>query len=106
MANKEMYVVSFGNSSKYVTDKGETIKTIYDKVKEGMKKLFPSMDMDKLPEPEVKKVTNPSVCTGYEKLDLKAIPAILKCLATGHSDAMDLKILNRNAPWSDINPFK
>lgn len=103
---KEMYLVSFGNSSKYVTSSGETIKKITDKIAEGVEKVFPSMDKSKIPEPTVEKLPEGADCSSYQELDLKAIPAIVKSLVTGKEDAASVKELNSNAPWDKLNPFK
>lgn len=102
---KEMYLVSFGDSSKYISTSGDTIRQVSGKLREGLHKLFPSASMDNMPVPEVESIGDASKYSSYPELTLKAVPEILRTLVTGMKENADVRELNNNAPWSNINPF-
>lgn len=100
MADK--YIVSFGESSKYVASDPELISHVTELLRRQMAQKFPSLGRDRLPEPKIEKVHHPERYAGYPELTEAEVPAIFRSLSVTDEDRRDTKALNNDAPWSDI----
>lgn len=100
MADK--YIVSYGESPKYVTGDPELISHVTEQLRRLMSAGFPALPADRLPRPSVERVRHSSRYDGYPELTEAEIPAIFGTLSATEEARRGTKELNSDAPWTNI----
>lgn len=111
-ALEKIYLVSFGNSDKYVlrdTEAGEKslLTRIESELNGYLRDEFPNETFAYYTTPRVDEISNEENMerySSYPKLDAKAVEIIKKVLAREVKDMESNSILNDNAPFANVNP--
>lgn len=108
---EKIYLVSFGNSDKYVlrdTESGEKsyLTRIESELNNFLREKFPNEPFAYFTSPRVDEISeaNPEDYASYPKLDAKAVDAIKKVLSEEVEDLEANKSINSDAPYANVNP--
>ncbi len=99
----EKYLVSFGESERYITGDHKLIELVTDRLRDGMKKEFPALNPDSLLHRKVVKTEHADRYEGYDELSIESIPEILQVLVNTQKNKSDQQQLDLNAPFADVN---
>lgn len=106
---QKIYLVSFGGSDKYIlrdyaSGKESKLTRIEAELNAFLKSKFPDESFAYFTSPKVQDISNPDDYKGYPELDAKAIENIKGVLTDEVENLESQQLLNRNAPFANVNP--
>lgn len=108
--HKELYIISFGTSSKYRFYADENDRTKMEKsadIRKYLMERFPDGgDMKFIETPDVERISSADEAkySSYPLLDASTLSGIEKHLATEHEVVRDTDEINSDAPFDSLNP--
>ncbi len=110
-ALEKIYLVSFGNSDKYILRDSEVgeksyLTRIESELNNFLRDKFPNEPFAYFTSPRVDEISSDTAekYSKYPKLDAKAVDAIKKVLSAEVEDLEANKTLNSDAPFANVNP--
>ena len=108
-ANEKLYLVSFGNSSKYLlrdtaSGKDSLLTKIEAELNGYLRTKFPDEAFTYYTAPKVEEVLNADDYKGYPVLDEKAMNSVKEVLAREVANMASQDKLDSNAPFANVNP--
>ncbi|MBD5268872.1 MAG: hypothetical protein HDS45_04665 [Bacteroides sp.] len=109
MNTEKLYLVSFGDSKKYIlrdtsSGKDSKLATIESELNSFLKEKFPNASFTYYTSPHVSDIENAADYQGYPELDSAALESIKKVLTREVENMEEQSKLDLNAPYSNVNP--
>ncbi len=108
---EKIYLVSFGNSGKYIlhdeaSGKDSRLTKVEAELNSFLRKRFPDESFAYFTTPRVDEISNEDATeyASYPLLDSAAVDQIKDVLVKEVEDMEATRRINRDAPYSDVNP--